>query len=250
MSSALTNSPIAEDAWLASIMGRPVFRLTVPNARTPDVERDIRNAVQGWDEAFAFAKIATANIAAAQFLEDLGFRLVDTRLGLEKSTAVSPTGREEGEAGCEIRAAKSLDAEAVVDLARRSFVYSRFHLDPQIPKALADRIKAEWVGNFFKGKRGDQMMLAQDAGKVVGFNQILVGADQGVIIDLIAVDPAWRGRGIAAELICAAEQRYPQRTRTVVGTQAANVPSLRLYQRLGFRIFESEYIFHWQRSTR
>ena len=80
--------------------------------------------------------------------------------------------------------------------------------------------------------------------KIVGFTLLLVPTDSEVVIDLIAVDDAYRRRGIAAEMIAFVESQFAP-AQLVVGTQVANLPSVRLYEKLGFRLAGAQYVFHF-----
>jgi ribosomal protein S18 acetylase RimI-like enzyme len=167
--------------------------------------------------------------------------VVDTALTFD-AEGVSAPGDDS-----RIRFARPDDEKEVRALAGSAFQYSRFHLDPAIPAALAHRIKSEWAGNWFRGARGDGMIVAEDAGRVAGFLQLLWRGER-LVIDLVAVDPASRARGLARAMIgCAAKRGTGDARRPAaitVGTQAANIPSVRLYESLGFRLRGSQYVLH------
>jgi ribosomal protein S18 acetylase RimI-like enzyme len=131
-------------------------------------------------------------------------------------------------------------------LAANSFDHSRLHLDPAIPRAVADRSRAEWAGNFFAGRHGDHMIVGESDGALAGFAQLLGPSDGVLTIDLIGVAPPFRRRGIAHTLIAASANIAGTQTLRV-GTQIANTPSLRLYETLGFRVVESHYVLHYHR---
>ena len=132
-------------------------------------------------------------------------------------------------------------------IAARSFRTSRFHLDPSIPNETADRIKAAWAENYFAGHRGDLMLIAEQDGEVAGFLQALRGSNDTLVIDLLAVAEAAARRGLARAMIerLAAEARGQQASALRVGTQAANLPSCRLYESLGFRLTAAETVLHF-----
>jgi GNAT superfamily N-acetyltransferase len=109
---------------------------------------------------------------------------------------------------------------------------------------VANKIKSHWTGNFFKGKRGDWMIVMTCLGKVMGFLQLL-SKDDTIIIDLIAVDKIHQGRGLAAGMIEFAAKQCGEWSRMQVGTQLSNVPSTRAYEKLGFRMYGSSYVFHY-----
>ena len=145
-----------------------------------------------------------------------------------------------------VRFATSADEAETVSIARSSFIYSRFHLDNQIPRETADRMKAEWVGNYFRGQRGNRLVVAEEEGHVVGFLLLLYDEVPKLItIDLIATDKAYQRRGIAREMVRFAEGSIPGYERIIVGTQLANVPSIQLYERLGFTVRSASHVFHY-----
>jgi ribosomal protein S18 acetylase RimI-like enzyme len=230
---------IDPDAWLASLMGRPVNRVAGPVA--PGAEKEAARALAGLAAApgFAYARVPTAEVRLAHLLEDAGFRLVDTGITLEAAT-VAGAARP----GTDARLARAGDAAAVAEIARTAFRYSRFHLDPRIPAALANEIKREWAANYFRGQRGDHMVVAERSGSVAGFLQLLAGKDGALTIDLIAVTEAQRGQGLALDMIRFAARECGAPARLRVGTQAANVASLRLYERLGFTVAGTSHVFH------
>lgn len=236
---------VAADPWLAGIMARPVHRVSGTVAAGEEVEaaRALESlASQG---GFAYARIASAEVRTAQLFEDAGFRLVDTGITLEVDASRSGVG-----AAPAARTARAGDAAAVAEIARTAFRFSRFHLDPRIPAGLANEIKAQWAGNFFAGKRGDHMVMAERAGEVAGFLQLLSGAERVLTIDLIAVAEAHRGAGLATGMIRFAARECGAPVRLRVGTQAANVASLRLYERLGFTVSATSYVFHFHAPVR
>src|SRR4051794_3251272 len=131
---------LAADPFLAEILGKPAWRVDLP------ADADAIGALRG--PAFLHAKVPTADVAVVGRLEALGFRVVDANVTLERPD-------DDGLAASGVRTARPDDRAAVVALAGRSFQFSRFHLDPAIPRDAADRSRAEWVGNFFAGVRGD-----------------------------------------------------------------------------------------------
>lgn len=224
------------DSWLSGILGRPSWN-AVSGGSASAALSELKKPGQ-----FASAKVDAADTAAAGELQAHGFRVIDTALTLE---------RENGDAlesGSGVRFAAAGDRSAVESIAGSAFKYSRFHLDPAIPKTLADRIKATWAGNWFAGQRGDGMVVAEDGGDVAGFLQLLWNAEDRLIIDLIAVRAQSARKGLARAMIGFAQKRGTGDARHVrvmiVGTQAANVASVRLYESLGFRLRGARFVLH------
>lgn len=233
---------LTEDSWLSKTLDRAVYRLSPRERLLHGNKDDGFLDVLRHGPVFAYAKVATTDIDAVHFLESLGFGLVDTAIVLEKPLD-RPVSELDG-----VRFARSEDRSPVGGVARRSFEFSRFHLDPRIPSDLANRVKEAWVESYFAGTRGDGMVVREAGGTVTSFLAILLDeARRAVTIDLIAVDPLQRGRGYASDMIGFVETRFAGLSCIRVGTQMANVPSLRMYGKLGFQIAESSYVFHYHR---
>lgn len=211
------------DAWLSEILGKPAWHLSGVDFTAPD------------GRAFIDAKVAVDNTGTLVALQTEGFAVVDVNIQLERPAGAlpRPTGT--------VRDAVPSDKAAVAALAGDAFVYDRFHRDPAIDHATASRLKAEWAGNYFAGARGDRMIVAENDGHVCGFLQLLTGTDGAMVIDLIAVAAKSRGKGCARAMISlAAAAGRPMR----VGTQIANLSSLKLYEALGFRMASASYVLH------
>ncbi len=251
---------LTTDHWLAGLLRRDAYNLHVDSELIRLVRKREYNKSDSDNlpilfkrrsqPAFAAAKVPTTNLAACHFLEEQGFRLVDTNVTFWKTASAEP----QQSVGDKIifRRAEPDDREAVVDIARRSFRYSRFHLDPVIPDELANEIKATWAENFFNGQRGDEMVVSVADGKICGFALLLAAPKPAFTIDLIAVDPDLQRRGAAAGMIHFAEKLFLDRSPDItlprvffVGTQLANQPSIALYEKLGFRMTSSQYVFHY-----
>lgn len=234
------------DSWLSQILQRDAYKLVVDDGLIENASSQASNEYHLLRKlqsgpVFMYSKVSTASLSASNCLERLGFNLIDTSVVFEKQ--IAPTYEFVGY--CTARFATSEDRDPVVELARESFVYSRFHLDSAIPGAVADAIKAKWVGNYFAGKRGDEMVVASVGETVVGFLLLLRSNNSDLVIDLIAVDGNQRRRGIAGDMIAYAESRCRGCSRVLVGTQVVNIPSIRLYEKIGFRMCASKYVFHY-----
>ena len=240
------NNAIKKDPWLSGLLHRESYTL---NINTQWIENASKNESKDKKQivdllsqkVFIQAKIDTLELKTIALLESWGFRLIDTNVVFEKT--ILKGGQKQINA--KIRVAEDIDIQAVGELGRNNFVYSRFHLDPQIPVETANEIKSAWVLNYFQGKRGDQLFVAEKHRKIVGFNQLTCGQDNSVCIDLIAVGKSLTRQGIASDLINHLEIVYGNKNKIIVGTQVSNIPSIRLYEKLGFSMCRSKYVFHY-----
>lgn len=237
---ATRTDALVDDAWLATLIGKPALRLRPDVDRTdPAVHEALATALRG--PSMITAKVATTDIATVQWLASLGFCVVDVNVQLVRECegrASQPPQVFRGK----VRLATADDEKNVAYIAREAFRYDRFHLDPLISEEVARDVKEAWVRNYFSGERGDAMVVAEVERTVEAFLLLLVSPGEGTTIDLIAVDPVRQGRGLAAAMIEFASMFEPR--RFVVGTQAANIASIRLYEKLGFRVSSTQYVMH------
>ncbi|MFC1590335.1 GNAT family N-acetyltransferase [Candidatus Omnitrophota bacterium] len=235
-------SSIVPDPWLADIIKRDVYRIIIDdNYEWGKGEAEIR--VLQAKPVFLYAKLNADFKKGTRFLEGLNFKLVNTtvefQLGLRNAQKKRPNNDN-----AVIRDAATGDREQVVSLSGRSFKYSRFHVDEYIGKEVADKVKAEWAGNYFSGNRGDAMIVAEAKGVITGF-LIIMKNKKDLIIDLIAVDKKQRRKGIASGMIAFMQEKYKDLDRICVSTQISNVLSIDLYKKCGFKPSGTTNIFHY-----
>lgn len=192
--------------------------------------------------AFFAVKVPSDDVASVEKLTRSGFSVVDVGVTLSHEGFVTESRPADG---VTIDVAASVDEDAIVDVAGRCFSYSRFHADRRIGAERADRVKREWVRNSCRG-RAATVYVARRAGELAGFLAVMA-RDNGneAAIDLIGVDEAHQGQGVGRSLSARFVREWRSRAgRLVVGTQAANIPALRLYESLGFRVSDTAYALH------
>jgi len=230
----------ARDSWLTDLFGYPVYRLSgAPDGA--EAGRPWHAGLEQTGRLFAYARVPTGDVRRVHRLCDQGFRVVDVSLKFRRAPTTMPG------APITVREATAADFADVVRIAGSAFRFSRFHLDPRVPPALADRIKAEWMGSYGRGTRGVGCLVAVQDGTLLGFLGIVENRSEGVvrIIDLVAVDAFAQGRGVGRALVNHFITKSCGVASVVeVGTQAANTPSVRLYEQCGFQLAGSEYVLH------
>jgi ribosomal protein S18 acetylase RimI-like enzyme len=231
---------IVEDSWLAGLMGQAVFRLDHVG---PEVDMHALAAhVEQQSRAFYFAKIDCASVEAIRRISSVGFFTADANVALKLDRA--PMAVTSSAIVDELRGG---DEEALLEVAETTYELSRFHLDPLVPRAIANRIKREWAGNYVRKSRGDRLFVAYPSagGKPIGFLAAL-RTQTGAVIDLVGVTQAARGQGAGSALVRAFCDHYIKAgvTELTVGTQVANIPSLRMYEKLGFSLHKTQYVLH------
>jgi ribosomal protein S18 acetylase RimI-like enzyme len=223
---------IISDDWLSKIIRKPVYHLKQfsTSLKSEDLPKN---------EMFIWSKIPVDDIEKLICLQKLGFYLVETNIEFSLTRQMNPKKI------LNVRFAKSSDEFAVRSIAKSAFKYNRFNRDQNISDKIASKIKEEWAGNFFSGKRGKWMLVAEINFKTVGFLQVTECNNDTTIIDLIAVDEKNRGKGLAKEMIYFLYLNCLKKNGIIkVGTQISNTSSIELYLNIGFRIKSASYVLH------
>ena len=241
---------IREDSWLSEIFGYPVFRVEPGDERAAVPLGDVvRNHESRHSSAMYYAKIDADRIETVRELSRAGFYVVDVNVTFGVPAAdVAGRGRPADSGRHVIREIAREHHEAVLRIAATCFKYSRFHLDPLIRVDVANRIKHDWILNYIKKQRGERLWVALSNDQAAGFLAVFAsdaGGRRVRTIDLIGVDSAFQGRGFGASLVAFFIDRYAEVCDYLqVGTQVANLPSMKLYQKFGFAIVRAQYVLH------
>lgn len=232
------------DSWLTSIFCHDVFRV-IDIEHDPLVSVDDLTRVSDSHQVFFYVKVPVERLDLVQDLNKSGFKVVDVNVTFEcipRETEIdllSPII---------IRVAHQEDCDATLDIAGTCFSYSRFHLDPHVSNDRANLIKREWVANYFKGERGEQILVAERDAKPIGFLAIIkiISGNKTIrVIDLIGIQSDYQRMGVGRQLVDFFINDSVGKCNILrVGTQIANVPSMNFYQQCGFHITESAYVLH------
>jgi ribosomal protein S18 acetylase RimI-like enzyme len=191
----------------------------------------------------------TARIPAKEhqtrwFLESQGWHVIECYVELKHTLQQF----KPAPSNIEIREYQPKDLNHLATIAAHSFTEDRFHTDPDISKTHADQSRKEWVENACNG-RAKKVFVALNDNTPIGFLLVMekVSNDQKYgVIDLIAVDKKHRGHKAGAALVHTFIQYAQSKhyTHTLVGTQAHNIASLRLYEKCGFMVHNTFYTLH------
>jgi ribosomal protein S18 acetylase RimI-like enzyme len=234
-----------DDLWLSAQTNVPVFKINADSECSPELFEKIADS---YPQLFCYTKINAEDTSTVATLIKCGFAVVDINLmfsyQLLNKVDVLPDSSS-------IRLYKEDDQVEILSIAETSFKYSRFHLDHKFPNPVANAIKRAWIQNYILGKRGDALWVASIDEKPVGFLAVISSKCDNrdcAIIDLIGVSNAAQGKGVGTALVQFFQQEYGKKYPILlVGTQAANIPSVRLYEKLGFRLCESKYVLHFHK---
>jgi ribosomal protein S18 acetylase RimI-like enzyme len=235
---------VEPDSWLKSIFGHDVFRISEFGSES--LQRDhLFSAIPKEGESFCYAKVPVGQSDVLHGFLDIGFKLVDVNITLDRE---SDDAHDPFLNNFNIREACENDNLAVQNIAGICFTKSRFHKDPGIPKEIANQIKRCWVENYFKGERGETLIVSELNGIPAGFLAIAKSKinDKTIrIIDLIGVHPEFQGKGAGQQMVSFfINDSIGKCDLLRVGTQIGNFPSLHLYEKSGFFISGADFVLH------
>lgn len=136
--------------------------------------------------------------------------------------------------------------ELLSKLCANSFTKSRFFEDKNINIKFAKKIKSLWINNFFKNKRADYLFIKEINNKPIGF-LLIKKINKNFIIDLVAVEKKFRGRGIASELLKYCEYYLLKKNNSFkisALTQSLNFESIKFYKKNNYKIKQTGYVYH------
>lgn len=138
--------------------------------------------------------------------------------------------------------------EQIVDIAKKSFNYSRFFNDPKLPKEQANNIYLHWTECAF-GQDNKYFVISEREGTVVGYILFAIHEDNSVI-ELIVVDKKYQGQRVGKSLIHTMESFVIDQgvQKIKVGTQVDNISAAQFYNVMGFKYVSCRSMYHlWRR---
>lgn len=235
------------DDWLSSMFGYDAFRITLNHDTTSPSPEKIFSLSKS-SSAFFYIKIPTRAVKQVASFTNIGFHVIDVSITYERLSKNSKKTISQTSPEIIIAEAQPNDQKRILEISSKCFIFSRFHLDPYIPVTLANKIKREWVTNYFRKERGDRLLVAKLQDRPVGFLAVMnQNTTNGKIrvIDLIGVSPIHQQMGIGKALVqFFINDSLPTYDVLKVGTQVANIPSMRLYESFNFVVSDAAYTLH------
>jgi dTDP-4-amino-4,6-dideoxy-D-galactose acyltransferase len=171
---------------------------------------------------------------------EAGFDPIDVRVELDRdlSKEVLPSPPASSRA-------TAADIPGLLELAHGSFRQSRFFRDTRFPAEKAEELFSTWARSGVDGP-GRFAFLHRVSGKIAGFVSARMASADAGRIELVAVSPAFQGKGVGARLLdeTAAELAARGARTVVVVTQGSQTAAVRLYERAGFRTRSVGLWFH------
>jgi|SRR5688572_1195975 len=237
--SVLTEARCTVLAWDSAFFGLRIGRFEMERPSADDAER-----ATAWARAqrldCLYALIEATHVPSIRALEREGFSLADVRLTLERSTRTASAVPRP----CDISEAAAGDRDALMAVARRSHVGTRFTDEPRFG-ARAAELYAEWVRAAL-GEEDAITLVPRVAGRACGYLTLHGVSAPEARVGVFAVEEAQRGRGIGQALVAEALGCLATRgaRRLAVVTHGRNAAAVRFYERCGFQARSCQLWYH------
>lgn len=229
--------------WDSGAFGFPVARLEETENES-SMAAAIDNARR---EGIRLIYLLTESREVARAAETLGGTLISERVTFVRAVTIPDAIASRAGPSVVVEQWKGTAATPeLIHLARQAGHYSRFRVDPRIPREIFERIYDAWISNSLSGQIAEAVMVIRDASSLLGL--VTVGEkNRRADIGLLAVHERARGRGLGKKLVGAALDWALQRQfrDAQVVTQRANVEACRLYESCGYSIERGELVVHF-----
>lgn len=143
------------------------------------------------------------------------------------------------------READIRDAELLMEIVENLYVHSRYYFDANFPRAKVNDLYREWVRKAITGEFDDLAWVVCTEDEPVAFCTVRFNGHEA-IIGLVGVHPEHNGLGMGKLVLENALFNLKKKgiKQVKVGTQGRNYPAIRLYQRVGFILQNSQIYYH------
>lgn len=148
---------------------------------------------------------------------------------------------------CDCRIGKLKDKKQILRISNEKTSNSRLAQDLSLPLKFRNNYRKAWVENFYRGKRGDLIVVAHKKNIIMGF-LLLIKKNDKLRVDLIVTKKIYQKKGVASSMINYTNNIFlnSKIKNIVAGTQSNNFGALKFYKKLNFVKKKKEYIYHLQ----
>lgn len=230
--------------WDSRFFGFPVARITNPAASIDELRQAV-GLMKTRQIPLAYWSAEDPSEDVRNVAVQLGGRMVDEKLTF--AAEVSKTANidfPKADLAQSYRDGMSVDD--LKQLAVDSGIHSRFVVDPKFPRDKARALFEEWMLRSLDKTYADDVLVIPQENRIAGMATVAQKSGY-VSIGLVAVAAEYRGRGFGEILVRAAITWCRERGihQIQVTTQAANQPARRLYQKCGFELAKTEFVYHF-----
>jgi GNAT superfamily N-acetyltransferase len=226
-------------------------RFGIRTARAEQVSAEMLPSVLSFcrrsEVALLIARCPASDLRAAQAMEREGFLLMDTLVHYRRDLVDVPIPAENPL--LEVRAFSPGEEDEVVEVAAQAFrgYPGHYHADERLDRRQCDEVYTSWaLRSCLSRDVAEEVLVASLGDSIVGFLTLSMASPEEGQGILFAVAPSARRRGVSSALMigglrwCLAKGA----ARMTIPTQVTNLPSQKVWCRLGFEPSHAEYTFH------
>jgi dTDP-4-amino-4,6-dideoxy-D-galactose acyltransferase len=229
--------------WDSQLFGKKICKITKDKLDENQLVRCIEWAkINNIDCVYYL--IDSSDISYVNIAERYGFNFIDFRITLDSKISDYSMVTSKTISSHNIRTATSNDLDKVKSLARFNHTDSRFFKDSRFDKVISEKLFELWIDRNSSSESA--IILVSEIDLVVsGYIAISFQNNIGVI-ELIGVNPKFRGLGIGVNLISSSLDWFRNNNINTVNvvTQGTNIPALRMYHKCGFAPIQSKSWYH------
>lgn len=235
--------------WDSKHLGRRVGKIECDIERTDTgIEK-----IEKWMDEYSLVYLFNAHNLGEQLVgkgftaNEFGGHMTYTIESHDLNKATSRASVQTGHGS--IKVVRESQLERITELMSYAMKTSRFYLDKKIGNGFAAELYKQWTYNGVMGDK--KTALGYIVGEeILGALTLNMREDKRCDIELLAVDPCYRGLGIGMHLVEAALEKAKLNmcTRVQVVTQRTNYAASRLYTACGLNLVKESFVYHIHRS--
>ncbi len=193
------------------------------------------------------ARCPASDLRAAQAMEREGFLLMDTLVHYGRDLVNVPVPAEDPL--LQVRPVLPGEEDEVVEVAGQAFrgYLGHYHADERLDRRQCDEVYKSWaLRSCLSRDVAEEVLVASLGDSIVGFLTLRMASSEEGHGILFAVAPSVRRRGVSSALMIGGLRWCLEKgaARMTIPTQVNNVPSQKVWCRLGFEPSHAQYTFH------
>jgi GNAT superfamily N-acetyltransferase len=226
-------------------------RFGIRTARTDEVTGETLPSVLDFcrrhEVVLLIARCPASDLRAVQAMEREGFLLMDTLVHYGRDLVDVPIPAENPL--LQVRAFLPGEEDDVAKVAVQAFrgYLGHYHADERLDRRQCDEVYTSWaLRSCLSRDVADEVLVASLGESIAGFLTMNMASPEEGHGILFAVAPSFRGRGVSSALMIAGLRWCLEKgaARMTIPTQVNNVPSQKVWCRLGFEPGFAQYTFH------
>lgn len=230
--------------WDSKFFGQEVFVLNT-KSYTQSIKHKIDVALGQKKIDLMYFLCPSSDLDSIAFALKDGFKYVDERLTYLVTKFEFVSAILDG--NYSIKRSTPEDITRLQLISAQSKWTTRYYNDEKFPRDRLQEFYSEWVKKSVSGDLDDMVFHIEEAGTIVGFVTIKKNGSNLGSIGLITVAEEAQGKGLGIKLAAYAVNMLINNLGCAgveVVTQKNNIPACRIYENLGFKVFNNSTWLH------